>query len=77
MIKVIGDIKKAQKALGTNVALKKGQMLNGDEKKMKSLCQKHPDLFEWGSDDWAANAKKSYKTKLGGGKKVTRKNNRD
>ena len=59
MIKIIGDVKKAKEALGTNVNLKSGQQLNGNEKKMKTLCQKYPELFEWAGKDWSANMKKS------------------
>ena len=57
--KQLDDIKKAQEALETNVKLHNGQLLKGNEKKMKSLCQKHPDLFAWEGDDWTANMRKT------------------
>jgi len=59
MIKIIGDLNKAKKALGTNVELYNGQLLKGNEKKMKALCQKYPNLFSWEGDDWSANMKKA------------------
>lgn len=60
MIKIIGDVEKAAKALGTNVKLKKDQMLSGgSDEQMKILCQKYPDLFEGVSGNWVKNMKKS------------------
>lgn len=59
MIKIIGNIEKAKKALGTNIDLYLGQKLKGNEEKMKILCQKYPELFVWESDDWSSNMKVS------------------
>lgn len=59
MIKVIGDIEKAKKALGTNIILKPNQILNGNDEKMKVLCQKCPELFEWVGKDWNGAMKKT------------------
>ena len=74
MIKIIGSIKEAQKALKTNVALTPGQILSGDEAKMKQLCQKFPNLFEWEGKDWAAHMKKKpSKNKMMNRKKANSK----
>jgi len=71
LIKVKGDCKKAKEALGTNIDLRDGQLLNGPEDKMKVMAQKYPDLFELVKEDGSSfeevlKPKKDKRYKKGG-----------
>ena len=44
-LKVIGDPIEAQKKLGSNLPLKEGQLISGNEANIKILAQANPELF--------------------------------
>jgi len=64
-IKIIGDTKKAQEILETNIPLREGQVISvGQERKMKMLAQKYPEVFERvtekSADEKIVSSNKSY-----------------
>jgi len=63
LLKIKGDCEKAKKAMGTNIELKEGQLLNGPEDKIKIMSQKYPDLFELVREDGSSFEDKKKKEK--------------
>ena len=65
LLKIKGDCEKAKKAMGTNIELKEGQLLNGPEDKIKIMSQKYPDHFELVKEDGSSFEEKKEKKSEG------------